>query len=224
MEKLLRRAHWEIGDVTGVAVSVGPGSFTGIRIGLALARSLGQALRIPVVGVSSLEAMAYGASKLNRLTRPPVTLSLRERGGVRQYLSPMIDALRGDVFTALYAVVPAGLRPGRRLKVFLPPQRQDLEKWQKRLKSLKVAIIPTPSLHPRGRGCKVGGGVSQTHPEARNVLMLAAPRLARAGRDSYKKVLPLYLRDAAAIERRKKPHPCPLPRGEGYRRSGEAYK
>src|SRR5262245_664005 len=57
-EKILTRVGWPIKTLTGVAVSVGPGSFTGIRIGLAAARALGQALRIPVTGTSSLEIMA----------------------------------------------------------------------------------------------------------------------------------------------------------------------
>ena len=61
METLLRRRRWTVQSLSGVAVSVGPGSFTGIRIGLAAARALGQGLRIPVAGVSSLAVMAAGA-------------------------------------------------------------------------------------------------------------------------------------------------------------------
>src|SRR5262245_4612994 len=80
--QLLRRQKWTLQSLTGAAVSVGPGSFTGIRIGLACARALGQGLHVPVVGVSSLEVMAAGAKSR------------------AEWLVPQIDALRGQIFSA----------------------------------------------------------------------------------------------------------------------------
>src|SRR4051812_30166982 len=80
MQKLLRQVRWPVQSLTGVAVSIGPGSFTGIRIGLAAARAFGQALGIPVVGVSSLPTIAQGLLKPGLL------------------VCPLINALRGDVF------------------------------------------------------------------------------------------------------------------------------
>src|SRR6188472_2623900 len=61
MKNLLAQVRWPIQSLTGVLVSTGPGSFTGIRIGIAAARALGQGLRIPVVGISSLPAIAANA-------------------------------------------------------------------------------------------------------------------------------------------------------------------
>ena len=58
MQDVLKIAHMDKSDLTGVAISIGPGSFTGLRIGLATAKMLSYALSIPVVAVSS-EAMAY---------------------------------------------------------------------------------------------------------------------------------------------------------------------
>lgn len=59
VQDVLKIAHMDKSDLTGVAISIGPGSFTGLRIGLATAKMLSYALSIPVVAVSSLEAMAY---------------------------------------------------------------------------------------------------------------------------------------------------------------------
>jgi len=75
-------------DLTGIAVGTGPGSFTGVRIGLATARGLAVALELPVAGVSTLTALAAGA---------PGAL-------------PVIDARRGEVF-ALVDGEPRCLRP-----------------------------------------------------------------------------------------------------------------
>ncbi|WP_417842701.1 tRNA (adenosine(37)-N6)-threonylcarbamoyltransferase complex dimerization subunit type 1 TsaB [Thalassospira sp.] len=61
--KSLREAGLDFADIDGIAVTVGPGAFTGMRIGLSTARGLGLARKIPVLGVSSLEAVAYGVSE-----------------------------------------------------------------------------------------------------------------------------------------------------------------
>jgi tRNA threonylcarbamoyladenosine biosynthesis protein TsaB len=82
------------GDVGRLAVGLGPGSFTGLRIGIATARALAQARGLPTVGVSSLETLARGAE-----ARPVVAA---------------IDARRGEVFAAAWgpgAFAAAALAP-----------------------------------------------------------------------------------------------------------------
>jgi tRNA threonylcarbamoyladenosine biosynthesis protein TsaB len=70
-----------------IAVGVGPGSYTGLRIGIATARALAQARELPVAGVSTLAGLARG---------------IREREGEPSEALPLIDARRGQVFAALY--------------------------------------------------------------------------------------------------------------------------
>ncbi|HEX8105984.1 MAG TPA: tRNA (adenosine(37)-N6)-threonylcarbamoyltransferase complex dimerization subunit type 1 TsaB [Solirubrobacteraceae bacterium] len=96
VEAVLAQAGTGWGDVGRIAVGVGPGGFTGLRIGVATARALAQARGLPVVGVSSLEALAAGASG-------PV--------------AAVIDARRGEVFAAAW-------RDGRRVidpAAYAPP-------------------------------------------------------------------------------------------------------
>lgn len=59
LENLLSHLDMKMSDIDLIGVSIGPGSFTGIRIGVATANAMAMALGIPVVGISSLEAMAY---------------------------------------------------------------------------------------------------------------------------------------------------------------------
>src|SRR5918993_125454 len=77
-------ARWE--DLEAIAVGVGPGTFTGLRIGIATARALATANELPLRRVSSLAALAAG---------------IRENAAAALAL-PLIDARRGEVFAALY--------------------------------------------------------------------------------------------------------------------------
>ena len=93
---LMDRAGVGWADVEAVAVGIGPGTFTGLRIGVASARALATAARVPVHPVSSLAALAAGIS-----------------AGVAM---PLIDAKRGELFAAVYesgeqAVEPFVARP-----------------------------------------------------------------------------------------------------------------
>lgn len=102
-EALLKNMDKTVRDVGVVAVAHGPGSFTGLRIGLAEAKGLCWALEIPVVGVSTLEAMAYGGPTMD--------------GAL---LCCAMDARRGQVYNALFTVrdgMPVRLTGDRAISV-----------------------------------------------------------------------------------------------------------
>jgi tRNA threonylcarbamoyladenosine biosynthesis protein TsaB len=187
MQSLLKQVHWPIQSINGVAVSIGPGSFTGIRIGLAAARALGQALQIPIAGVSSLPAIAR---------------ALLEPGG---YACPMIDALRGDIFTGLYRMDNRG-----GMQTLWKEQRLSLAQLLSKLEPYAnhplrlggdAAILHKDAW--KGRKHWQLAAKPEGYPKARHILSLAGAQL-HSSKASYERVIPLYLRAAAAIERRKR--------------------
>jgi tRNA threonylcarbamoyladenosine biosynthesis protein TsaB len=76
----LKDAGLDFCDLDRVAATVGPGSFTGLRIGLAAARGIGLAANIPVIGVSTLEALAYGIGEPELAGREVLAVLDTKRG------------------------------------------------------------------------------------------------------------------------------------------------
>lgn len=84
VDRLLSDSGWDLDRLEGLAVSVGPGSFTGLRIGVSTAKGLAAALGIPVAAVPTLDALA---SALPFAPDP---------------VCPILDAKKGEVYTSLY--------------------------------------------------------------------------------------------------------------------------
>jgi tRNA threonylcarbamoyladenosine biosynthesis protein TsaB len=120
VERVLAEAEVGWDEVGRIAVGVGPGGFTGLRIGIATARALAQGRGFEVVPVGSLEALAAGARG-----------EAAESGGTAPEgpVAAVIDARRGEVFAAVFApdgaplLAPAALAPealAERLAAFTP--------------------------------------------------------------------------------------------------------
>jgi tRNA threonylcarbamoyladenosine biosynthesis protein TsaB len=91
IEELIVSSGINYNDLDAVAVSCGPGSYTGLRIGVSTAKGLCFALDKPLIAIETLEAMAYGIISSNEYLLSDDTL-----------LCPMIDARRMEVFTAVF--------------------------------------------------------------------------------------------------------------------------
>jgi tRNA threonylcarbamoyladenosine biosynthesis protein TsaB len=92
IEFTCRQARVELSEISVVAVDLGPGLFTGLRVGVAAAKAMAHALRVPMIGVPSLDLLAL-----------PVRFSSR-------LVIAAIDARRGELFHALYRQVPGGMQ------------------------------------------------------------------------------------------------------------------
>ncbi|WP_248928749.1 tRNA (adenosine(37)-N6)-threonylcarbamoyltransferase complex dimerization subunit type 1 TsaB [Paenibacillus hamazuiensis] len=103
IQEMLRSLELRPGDIAAIATGVGPGSYTGIRIGVTVAKTFAWARKVPLIGVSSLEAMALGGLRLAQSAAPEGKI----------WVVPLMDARRGQAFTALYEADGEGLRPLR---------------------------------------------------------------------------------------------------------------
>ena len=168
---VMTRAGVAWADLDAIAVGVGPGTFTGLRIGIATARALAAASGLPLRPVSSLAALAAGIEAPLRL--------------------PLIDARRGEVFGALYdgdervwppfAIAPDELVTRLRDDGFTPLAAGDGSvRFREVLEEAGIQVEPDDSqVHVVSalRVCRLGAGAPDTPPEA---------------------VLPDYLRDPDA--------------------------
>jgi tRNA threonylcarbamoyladenosine biosynthesis protein TsaB len=92
VEFVCRQARIELSAISVVAVDLGPGLFTGLRVGVAAAKAMAHALRVPMIGVSSLDLVAF-----------PLRFSSK-------LIVAAVDARRGELFTAFYRQVPGGIQ------------------------------------------------------------------------------------------------------------------
>jgi tRNA threonylcarbamoyladenosine biosynthesis protein TsaB len=105
IKRILEQAGAGMKELEAVAVSAGPGSYTGLRVGMAAAKGICYALGIPLISVNTLRLMAEAMAPLAREQKA--------------LICPMIDARREEVFTAVYS---AGMEE------ILPPQALILDK------------------------------------------------------------------------------------------------
>ncbi|MFB5762794.1 tRNA (adenosine(37)-N6)-threonylcarbamoyltransferase complex dimerization subunit type 1 TsaB [Paenibacillus medicaginis] len=101
LERLLLDAGVSGRDISGLAVGVGPGSYTGVRIAVTAAKTLAWAWKVPVAGVSTLHALAWGGWAHGQTGLGDKSVPLQ--ASAVQWVIPLLDARRGQVYTGLFA-------------------------------------------------------------------------------------------------------------------------
>jgi tRNA threonylcarbamoyladenosine biosynthesis protein TsaB len=181
VQAVLAQAGVGLDAVAALAVSIGPGSFTGLRIGLATAKGLAFGTGRPVVPVPTLLALAASAAS----------------AGVAGVLAPVLDARRGELYAAAYAPHGDGWRECVRPGLYAP--------------AALAAILPRPcTLVGEGVAVAAGAlraaaGVAlgpELAPRAAEVARLGARLLAAGGGVAAEALAPRYLRRAEAEAKR----------------------
>ncbi len=175
----LDQAGLTIDRLTGIAVGLGPGLFTGLRVGIATAQSLAASLHLPSVGMSSLDVLAFQVRYAPGLT------------------CAVIDARRGELYWAMYRASPGGvqrlteLRLGKidQLSAELQSQGED------------VLVVGDGALAYRKELNDVDvdlAGPETAWPDAAVLGELAVPRFVREETQRPTELQPIYLREADA--------------------------
>lgn len=180
LRELLREVGWQPGDVQLVAVTVGPGSFTGLRIGVTTAKTFAYAVGAELVAVDTLEVIGRQA---------PVDLTS---------LKVALDAGRGQVYAAAFQRLAE-----QPLASVQPSSIVDLAAW---LASLAPGDAVTgPLITKLAKQLPTGVAVvdeSHRTPTAAGVAGLAWEKYQAGQRDDPMQLVPLYLRLSAAEEKR----------------------
>jgi tRNA threonylcarbamoyladenosine biosynthesis protein TsaB len=183
---LLGGMGWTLRDLNLVAVGIGPGSFTGIRIGIATALGLAQSLAIPFAGISGLEALAYQAAFLN--------------GGI----GVALNAQRAQVYYAEYTSKGDKIRPQKKSSlIFL----SELERY---LEGRHLYIVGDSDV------CReqASENLTKSWPRSINVDLFLAASIGRRAFSVKKKWRsgkylvcdPLYIRPPDAIRNKSRTH------------------
>ncbi len=182
-QDLLKQCGKAVADVTAAAVAAGPGSFTGVRIGMAAAKGFAWGAEIPCYGVSTLEAMA------------------EHLGAYEGYVCPCMDARRSQVYNALFRAEKGTLTR------IAPDRAIALKELEEELKALEGPIflvgdgsilcrntLPLPNLilPPEHR----------MHQRADGVAILAARKIAAGEPGDAAALAPNYLRLSQAERER----------------------
>ena len=174
---LLDAEGLKAGDLGAIAVGLGPGSYTGLRIGLTAAKTLAYAIGKPLVGLDSLDIIARNAPE------GPI------------YVAVAVDAQRGDAYIAEFARTA----PGAPLLRLGPTRIEAVEAWSRSLGPGTLVLGPAlEKLLASWPDTLILGSIDQGHPDPARLIPLALETI-EAGRfvDPFF-VEPFYLRRSAA--------------------------
>jgi len=180
----LTQAGVSSAELHGVAVGVGPGLYTGLRVGMATAAAIATAHGLPAVGVISLDALAFGA--LSSMASPHVDAAAED--SETRTVWATLDARRGQVFWARYE--SDGSAPAEGFAREGGPVVGTRSQFDATVAEVAARTGRAP--HVVG---EVGTDVV-TLPDAADLLQLAAQRFARGETVAPEALAPQYLRDA----------------------------
>jgi len=181
LDQLLGWSGVELGQVGGFAVGVGPGLFTGLRVGVETAKTLAQVTGAPLLAIASIDALAYAVRYTART------------------IVAVIDGRRQEVFSAIYTAVPGGV-----LRLAEPVvQRPEALVAEVEARPGEVLAVGDGAILYREMLRSVGVRVEfaspgVAHPDAASLVELAVPRFLREEHDKVFDVVPMYLRKSDA--------------------------
>ncbi|MBN8531398.1 MAG: tRNA (adenosine(37)-N6)-threonylcarbamoyltransferase complex dimerization subunit type 1 TsaB [Alphaproteobacteria bacterium] len=143
IERLMAEAGWSYAGLDAIACTIGPGSFTGLRIGLATAKGLALAADKPIIGIGTLEALAAGVNKKENEGVVIAVDALREQVYLQAFdtrITAMRDAAAVDIPAISFPEMPCVLAgSGARLLAGIPSHIRPLPEEAARVSATAMA-------------------------------------------------------------------------------------
>ena len=188
IKKALEKSNLTLKDIHLISCDIGPGSFTGIRIGIATVKAFNDSLGIPCIGISSLESLAY---------------NIKDNIKENECICSLIDCKNDNCYFALYE------KKNAILENLIEPQAESIESCLSILKSYCEDTLNSPSITFVGDGLdvfqnKIKKVFSNANFANSSLNILNSYSLGLAGLDKYqyntdiKELLPLYLKKPQA--------------------------
>ena len=192
IERVLESCDVKVRDLDAIAVASGPGSFTGLRIGAATAKGLAHACGIKIVGVPTLDGLAFNLSFCQGI------------------ICPIMDARRNQVYTALYKWEGGSLfKLMPHCAIALNELLEDLKKREERVVFLGDGVPVHRKTIQRALGDRAGfAPKSAGRQRASSIAELALQALERGEGQNAETFVPFYLRKSQAereYDRKAKP-------------------
>jgi len=185
VDELFERAALRLDDLAGVAVGIGPGSFTGLRIGLGYAKGLAWAGGLAIVGINSLDAIAVGAAS-HRAVQP---------GAV---ICPILDARKGEVYSALYRVTATAIEKISDDMIVDPSQLTARIGGEAIFVGEGVSVHGARLIDAMGKRASILDNDGASESRGMVVAALAVARIANQDPDSVLTLQPSYVRSLEA--------------------------
>ena len=182
VQEVLNESGTQLTDLAALAFGRGPGSFTGVRIGIGIAQGLALGAELPMIGVSTLATMAQGAWRKTGATR----------------VLAAIDARMGEVYWAEYQRDEQGVWHGEESEAVLKPEavRERLQQLEGEWATVGTGWQAWPDL-ANGCGLTLADGAIQL-PEAQDMLPLACHLFTAGKTVAVEHAEPVYLRNEVA--------------------------
>lgn len=184
IDNLLQETGLQINELDGFAVAIGPGSFTGLRIGLTTIKCLAHVLQKPLIGIPTLDGLAYNLQ------------------GVSGIICPILNARKNEVYTALYDGKTMDL-----LTDYLALSPRELMEILKNIKGERAQCVTmlgdaVPLYKPYFQDCMGEklqfAGMGQNLPRGAQIARLGVARLENGQEDLLMSLKPYYIRKSEA--------------------------
>ncbi len=187
LQFLLDSTGWELESLDGIAVGIGPGSFTGLRVGIATAQGLCFAANLPLIGIPSTDALAFNGAIIPQ-----------------KIIASVIDARKGEVYLRIFRIAPDGLPIPLTPNLLLSPQ--DLLDKLEELEDNEVSCLGSGALLYRdlltsSKKKKITvPPVKSSHIVSSSAIGILAQRKLQRGEGDFNpaSIQPIYIRPSEA--------------------------